>query len=97
MADISQQGNTWHVSGNVLMDTASSILSKSSQFPMSDNIEVDFSAVTDLDTSMLSLMMEWQRRAAEAGSSLHFRHLPDNLNSLAGLYGVSDFISVAGR
>ena len=64
---------------------------------MSDNIEVDFSAVTDLDTSMLSLMMEWQRRAAGAGSSLHFRHLPDNLNSLAGLYGVSDFISVAGR
>lgn len=95
MAEITQQANQWRIAGNVLMDDAQAILSQSAEFEMVGNIEIDFSAVTDVDTVALSLIMEWQRRAAAANSQVTFTHLPANLISLADLYNVTDFISVA--
>lgn len=92
MAEITQQANQWRISGNVLMDDAQAILSQSAEFEMVGNIEIDFSAVTDVDTVALSLIMEWQRRAAAANSQVTFTNLPVNLTSLAALYGVTDFI-----
>lgn len=93
MAEIVQQGNQWRLSGNVLMAAGPALLHQSASLQMHDKLEVDFSAVTDVDTVALSLMMEWQRRAAKHNSQISFQHLPDNLISLADLYGVTDFIA----
>lgn len=95
MAEITQQANKWRIAGNVLMDDAKTILSQSAEFEMVGNIEIDFSAVTDVDTVALSLIMEWQRRASAANSQVTFTNLPMNLTSLADLYGVTDFIAGA--
>ena len=95
MTNIRQQENQWHVSGEVLMDNANLILSQSHDFLMTNPIEIDFSAVTDVDTGALSLMMEWQRRAIASDSKVTFANLPPNLISLATLYGVTDFIPVS--
>ena len=95
MTNITQQENQWHVSGAVLMDNANVILSQSNNFLMANSIEIDFSAVTDVDTGALSLMMEWQRRAMVSDSKVTFANLPPNLISLAALYGVTDFIPVS--
>jgi phospholipid transport system transporter-binding protein len=92
MTNIIQQANQWHVSGDVLMDNANTILSQSNAFAMTGDLEVDFSAVTDVDTAALSLVMEWQRRALASNCKISFANLPENLNSLAALYGVADFI-----
>jgi len=94
MANITQQANQWRISGEVLMDNANTILSQSNTFPMTDNIEIDFSAVTDVDAAALSLIMEWQRRGLVSNCKVMFTHLPVNLMSLAELYGVTDFIAV---
>ncbi|MBA3696251.1 MAG: STAS domain-containing protein [Methylotenera sp.] len=93
MAEISQQANQWRVSGDLLMDNASKILHQSADLELVDNLEVDFSAVTDVDTSALSLIMEWQRRAKIANHKVRFTNLPVNLTSLADLYGVTEFIN----
>ena len=53
MTNIIQQENQWHVSGEVLMDNANLILSQSNDFLMTNAIEIDFSAVTDVDTGAL--------------------------------------------
>lgn len=74
------------------MDNASVILSQSHALEMATDLEIDFSAVTDVDTATLSLMMEWQRRAETSNCNISFANLPENLNSLATLYGVADFI-----
>lgn len=94
MNTITQQGNQWHVAGRLLMDTASAVLNQSATLSMADNMEVDFSAVTDLDTSALSLILEWQRRAAKSRCKVTFVNLPESLNSLAALYGITEFISL---
>jgi phospholipid transport system transporter-binding protein len=54
---------------------------------------IDFSQVTDIDTSAISLMMEWKRRAEKEKQSIKFVNLPANLNSLTQLYGVDELIS----
>jgi phospholipid transport system transporter-binding protein len=95
MAEITQHANQWRIAGDVLMNCAQTIFSQSAALAMTGDIEVDFSAVTDVDTSALSLIMEWQRRAAAANSQVIFTNLPENLTSLAELYGVTDFISTA--
>jgi phospholipid transport system transporter-binding protein len=74
------------------MDNACKILDQSVNLQMVDHLEVDFSAVTDVDTSAISLMLEWQRRAKKAKHEIRFTHLPVNLMSLADLYGVKQFI-----
>lgn len=89
---ITQQGNQWHVSGALLVDNANALLSQSSALSMAGETLVDFSAVTDVDTAALGLIMEWQRRAAASNSKVIFSNLPDSLISLAALYGVTEFI-----
>ena len=92
MNTITQQGDQWHVTGSVLVDNVNVVLSQSAALSMTGTITVDFSAVTDVDTSALSLIMEWQRRATTSGCKVMFTNLPESLNSLAALYGVTEFI-----
>jgi len=92
MFNITQQANHWHVSGDLLMNNASKLLDLSEKLEMSEVTVVDFSAVTDVDTSALSLMLEWQRRAEASNCQISFSNISDNLISLAELYGVTEFI-----
>lgn len=95
MTQITQQENQWRISGDILMDNASVILGESHEFQMNDVLEIDLSAVTNLDTAALSLIMELQRRALSKNCQLTFANLPVNLISLAELYGVNEFIPLA--
>ena len=94
MVNITQQSNQWLISGPVLMDNANDVLTQSIALSMNEQLEIDFSGVTDIDTAALSLIMEWQRRALASKCTISFANLPVNLNSLAELYGVTSFISV---
>ncbi len=61
------------------------------QFADTDMV-VDLAGVTEVDSSALSLMFEWQREARRRNIMISFINLPDSLFSLAKLYGVSDLI-----
>lgn len=95
MNNITQQENQWNVSGEMLMDNANNLLGLSNSFEMPADLAIDFSAVTDVDTAALSLMMEWQRRALRSDCNIRFNRSPENLISLAELYGVTDFIPIS--
>lgn len=53
---------------------------------------VDFAQAGKVDSSALSLMLAWRRRARAGGFTLEYRNLPDSLMSLAKLYGVDELI-----
>jgi len=95
MTNITQQGNQWHIFGDVLMHNANAVLAQSEILSMSGKVVVDFSGATNIDTSALSLIMEWQRRAMASKCKVSFANMTPNLNSLAELYGVTAFIPVA--
>jgi phospholipid transport system transporter-binding protein len=54
---------------------------------------LDLSAVTEVDSAAISLLFEWRRAALAARRSIRYVNLPDNLTSLAKLYGVTEIVS----
>jgi len=56
-------------------------------------VEVDFSAATDLDSAALALMLQWQRESLQTHQKLRFTGVPANLNVLISLYGLSVFLN----
>ena len=55
-------------------------------------VTLDLSAVTEVDSAAVSLLFEWRRSALAANRSIHYVNLPDNLKSLAQLYGVTELV-----
>lgn len=93
MTAITQNGSRWDVTGDILMDNANTLLKLSKGLALSEQTVVDFAKVVEVDTAAVSLILEWQRRAAAEGKQVSFEHLPKSLNSLTALYGVDDMIS----
>jgi len=56
---------------------------------------VELAEVRELDSSALAVIFSWQRAAALAGKEVRIAHAPENLLSLAALYGVADLLPLA--
>lgn len=93
MAQITQVGSGWELSGEVVINTASALLAASKLLTLSPNTKIDFSGVTNIDTATISLIFEWKRRAQKENQSVQCINLPANLNSLTQLYGVNEMIN----
>jgi phospholipid transport system transporter-binding protein len=92
LAQIIQEGNRWLVSGDMTMSKVNSLLAEASALPKAAELEIDLTAVSDVDTASISLLFEWLRQARAHKSKAIFTNLPQNLTSLATLYGVLDLI-----
>jgi len=53
---------------------------------------VDLGEVTDLDSSLLAVLIDWQREAKAQGRTLIYARLPEDLRTLAQLYGVAELL-----
>jgi phospholipid transport system transporter-binding protein len=60
-----------------------------------DGLTVDLGAVTEADSTALSLLLEWRRAAKAHGWRIHYANLPENLRSLAEVYGVLGLVTGA--
>ena len=52
----------------------------------------DLAAVTDMDSSCLAVVFGWMRAAKDGGKTLSLQSPPQNLLSLAAVYGVADLL-----
>ena len=68
----------------------SSMYSRQASLP--DCLAIDFSGVTEIDSSAVALLLHWRREASRLDKALRYIHLPPNLVSLAELYGVDQLI-----
>ena len=85
--------NQWNLSGDLTIEKIPSIIDLINKQKADKKTTIDFSKVTSIDTSTLSLIFELQRQAKTNQSHFIFKNLPKNLNSLAKLYGVEDLVS----
>ncbi|GDX54104.1 hypothetical protein LBMAG28_05780 [Methylophilaceae bacterium] len=85
--------NQWHLSGDLTIEKIPAIIVLINKQEAYKKTTIDFSKVTSIDTSTLSLIFELQRQAKKSRSHFTFKNLPKNLNSLAKLYGVEDLVS----
>jgi phospholipid transport system transporter-binding protein len=92
---ISQDGDNYRVQGRITIDNARTLLADGLRQFSKDGLVVDLSQLEEVDSSAVSLLLEWLREAQRNQRKLRFTNLPDNLKSLAILYGVLDLIQPA--
>jgi phospholipid transport system transporter-binding protein len=56
---------------------------------------VDASALSEFDTSALSVLLDLQRRALARGVTMEVRQAPPKLRQLAALYGVDGLLGLS--
>jgi phospholipid transport system transporter-binding protein len=81
------------VQGPITVDNVVALLGEGNERFTAQQVTVDLAAVTEVDSSALSLLLEWRREADRNGRAIRYLNLPVNLKSLAELYGVTEFIS----
>ena len=92
MVGITQEANRWLISGDLIIDHVTQVVNASKALSFVSPAQLDFSKVTDVDTSAVSLILELKRRANAEKVELSLVNVPDNLTSLMQLYGVDAFI-----
>ena len=91
------KGERCYLSGNLTHDQVASLLDDCKAFLDQRSVVIDLAGVQAVDSSALSLMLEWMRRAAARKVEISFANLGPSLRSLIDLYGISDIIPVTAR
>ena len=90
---IRRDGERLYVTGPVTLANVSQLL-EAARAPLAQGVrEVDLGEVTEVDSSLLAVLISWLREAKGAGRPLAFARLPQDLRTLAQLYGVAPLLS----
>jgi len=80
------------VTGNVTMATVSALFNEGLKPRADTKMVIDFAQLETVDSSAVSLMLSWLREAQRSKATLCFANVPDNVMSLAKLYGVAELL-----
>ena len=93
---IVREGDRYFIEGALTMATVQTALAEGRQLFDGPRVQVDLSRVTEVDSSAVSLLLEWVRAASRSDRTMRYTDLNANLKSLAVLYGVSDLLPGVG-
>ncbi len=88
-----REGDTISVEGPVTIHNVVATTKQGISFFEGHSIVIDLANITEVDSSIVSMLLEWLRESTRQGCRLDFVNIPENLNSLLQLYGVSTFFS----
>lgn len=91
---ISMDGSRGSLSGPVTLDNVRAVLEEGNRLFTEGAVTLDLSGVTDVDSTAVSLLLEWRREALRGKRAIEYVNYPDNLKSLIELYGVSELLAV---
>ena len=85
------------VEGPATIDTVVGLVARGASLSLfnRDNQVVDLGSITEVDSSAVSMLLEWQRQANRHGSRVLFTNMPKKLQSLVRLYGVDNLVHFA--
>ncbi len=89
---IERAGNELRLAGALTLANAVAVCAEGKQQLNADMV-IDLAAVTEVDSTALSVLFEWRRAARAKKLQVAFRNLPDSMKSLAALYGVADLVA----
>lgn len=78
--------------GAVNLENALALREDGLRLFVAPEVTLDLSGVTEVDSTAVSLLFEWRRAALAADRSIRYVNLPENLRSLAALYGVTELV-----
>lgn len=92
---IEREGERLLVKVPLVMANATGLLEAGRSALQAGEQIIDFSAVTEADSSALAVMLGWLRAAEMSRSTVKFAHIPAGVRSLAELYGVNELLPLA--
>lgn len=90
---INEQNGVLAVSGPMTVDTASGLIREGEALVVTQNRTFDFSAVEQVDSSAVAVVLDWIRQAKAAGFKLVLVNVPAAFVSLVKLYGVDELLA----
>lgn len=87
-----QEGDRFIMRGSLNMETVPVLFSQGIAHLTQGDLTVDFSQVENVDSATVSMLLGWKRAAQTKQRQLKVLGLPENLISLATLYGVADLL-----
>ena len=90
MIDIAN--DRWSLQGPVTFDTFLALDAAAAGHEPPFPAVLDWSGVSEVDSSALALLFAWQRAARMRGRTISNAKVPDNLASLAKVYGVAELL-----
>ena len=82
------------VRGELTFDTVTMLLSQSKRlFDGQGEITIDLEQVTHANSAGLALLLEWLSQSRNSGQTIHFRHVPEALISIADLCNLREVLS----
>jgi phospholipid transport system transporter-binding protein len=89
---ITRDGDCLQVSGHLTMETVAAVFNTGLQPDGDGALVIDLAKVEMVDSAAVSLLLSWLRRAQRNQVAISFANVPDNLLSLARLYGVAELL-----
>ena len=89
---IARDGDCLQVSGRLTMETVAILFNTALQPDGDGALVIDLAQVEAVDSAAVSLLLSWLRRAQRDQVAISFSNVPDNLLSLARLYGVAELL-----
>lgn len=89
---IRREGDRLTVHGRLTIATVPALFETGLQHLTSEDLLVDFSQVEAVDSAAVSMLLGWARAAQRGRHELRVTGLPDDLLSLARLYGVAELL-----
>jgi len=80
------------VSGRLTIATVPALFETGLQQLTGEDLLVDFSQVEAVDSAAVSMLLGWLRAAQRSQHALRITGLPEDLLSLADLYGVTELL-----
>lgn len=92
---ISCEGDRCKLQGAVHNGNVLTVLDEGKLKFVAPHVTVDLGGLTEVDSTAISLLLEWRRAAQRENREITYINLSKNLKSLAELYGVSDLLGEA--
>ncbi len=89
---IERDGNVYRLRGAVTMANVEALLEQGRRLFEGPEIVVDLGSVGEVDSSAVSLLLQWLRDAQASGRRLVLVDLNPSIHSLAVLYGVTELL-----
>ena len=85
--------NQLKITGAAIIDSVRTLLEAGRGSCVANDVTLDFSGVSEVDSSALALILEYRRAAESAGKRVTVSNLPASLKTMTDLYGVTDLIA----
>lgn len=86
-------GDRATLTGPVTLANVNAVLAEGARtFKAPALLTVDLAGITEVDSTAVSLLLEWRRAAQREKRAIAYVNYPANLKSLIQLYGVTDLL-----